>query len=216
VSGEWGVEFTDYKVDLKKPSWYSCCDLVGGTKFIFMKTILYAAIAVSAIAFTSCGNNKTSNTESSTDTTSSANQSSSSSGNSGSSGASYVDLNTGKTIQISHDDATGITTDIGTGKPVQFYINPITNDTFDTRGRLVNNALILADGGWEVDETKIKSDGDDLKVKTDDMKVKTDGDETKIKTGDSKVKTDGNDSKVKTDDLKIKNDDGQEVKVKDR
>jgi len=47
--------------------------------------------------------------------------------------------------------------DEGTGKAVMFFIDPSTNDTFDRKGRRVNNALIKGnDNSWNVDESKIR------------------------------------------------------------
>lgn len=69
----------------------------------------------------------------------------------------YVDLTTGRKIKIAVDSASRNIIDEGTGRAVLFFIDPSTKDTFDTKGRRVNNALIKGnDNSWNVDEQKIK------------------------------------------------------------
>ncbi|MEO5499940.1 MAG: hypothetical protein ABIR31_00735 [Ginsengibacter sp.] len=144
----------------------------------------------------------------------------------------FYSLETKQPVVVIEDENTHQYMDASTQQPVTYYYEPISNDTFDMRGRLVNNALILTDGKYSLDDAKIKSndnafkiksdewkmkwgkDGDN-KMKDDDMKIKDKEDKYKVKTDDVKIKDKGDKYKVKTDDTKIKVKDG-EVKIKDK
>lgn len=125
----------------------------------------------------------------------------------------YVNLNTGKEIYIVRDESTGYATDSIAKVPVDFYVNTSTNDTLYRTGMVVNHMLVEEEGTWKLDETKVKIDGDEIKIKDGDSKVKVDGEESKFKDGDYKKKVDGDDVKIKDGDSKIKIEDG-EVKTK--
>lgn len=142
----------------------------------------------------------------------------------------YVDLNSGKTIQVIVDPETGYAINAETKKPVYLYVSQ--SDTIFTTGQRVNNMIIPLDNGkYEVDGTKIKVEDANVKIKYDDYertygesytikdgdykkKVEADGD-VKIKDGDykEKVQADG-DVKIKTDDTKTKIEDGESVTKK--
>ena len=126
----------------------------------------------------------------------------------------YVDLNTGKEVYIVRDESTGYATDSIAKVPVDFYINTSTNDTLFRTGQVVNNMLVEEDGKWKLDETKVKVDGDEIKVKDGDSKLKIDGDESKMKDGDYKKKVDGDETKIKDGDSKTKIEDGEVTKKK--
>ena len=126
----------------------------------------------------------------------------------------YVDLNSGSEIYIIRDKTSGYATDSIAKVPVDFYINTSTNDTLYRTGMVVNNMLIEEEGKWKLDETKVKVDGDEIKIKDGDSKVKIDGDESKTKDGDYKKKVDGDDVKIKDGDSKIKIEDGVVTKKK--
>ncbi len=69
----------------------------------------------------------------------------------------YVDLTTGRKVNIRVDSISRDIIDEGTGEVVTFFIDPSTKDTFDRKGRRVNNALMKGnDNSWNVDESKIK------------------------------------------------------------
>ena len=103
---------------------------------------------------------------------------------------SYKDLRTGETVYIIADPTTGWAMDSISKVPVEFYIDN-SGDTLFQTGLVVNNAIMKADGKWMLDETKIKRDGNDVKIKySDGSKVKMDGEEVKIKTDDGKIKVD--------------------------
>jgi hypothetical protein len=142
----------------------------------------------------------------------------------------YVDLNTGKSIQVIVDPQTGYAINAETKKPVYLYVSQ--SDTIFTTGQRVNNMIIpLENGKYEVDGKKIKVDDANVKIKYDDYekaygesytikdgdykrKVEADGD-VKIKNGDykKKIQADG-DVKIKTDDTKTKIEDGEAVTKK--
>ncbi len=81
--------------------------------------------------------------------------------------ASYVDLYTGTPIEVERDAASGNYLNRVSHETVQFYVNTSTSDTFDMKGRVVNNALLRADDGkFTVNEAKVKIDSDgDVKIK---------------------------------------------------
>lgn len=111
---------------------------------------------------------------------------------------SYTNLSTGKSVYIVADPATGWAIDSITKAPVEFYIDN-TGDTLFQTGVVVNNAIMKSDGKWILDETKIKRDGDDIKVKYEDgSKLKMEAD------GDVKSKSDAGKVKVEDDTVKVK------------
>jgi hypothetical protein len=109
----------------------------------------------------------------------------------------YQDLITGKTVYIVVDPQTGWAVDSISRVPVEFYIDNAGDTLFQT-GLVVNHAIMKADGKWMLDETKIKRDGDDIKIKySDGSKVKMDDGDLKIKSDDGKIKVDEDTVKVK-------------------
>ena len=109
----------------------------------------------------------------------------------------YRDLKTNSPVFIDHDSVTHTYVNRDTRQPLAYYYDPITNDTFDARGRIVNNALTLTNGDYTIDEAKVKSNDDKFKAKYEDMKVKVKDDKYKEKTEDSKVKIEDDEVKVK-------------------
>jgi hypothetical protein len=129
----------------------------------------------------------------------------------------YVNLTSGEEVYIVRDENSGYAIDSIAKVPVEFYVNTSTNDTLFRTGLVVNNMLVQEEGTWKLDETKVKVDGDDIKIKGEDgSKVKIEGDgDIKIKDGDykKKVSEDG-DVKIKDGDTKIKIEDGVVTKKK--
>lgn len=130
----------------------------------------------------------------------------------------YIDLNSGDTLDYWYDTDKKIVMNRTTNSPVDFYINTNTGDTVFGKGRFVVNGLLLQgdDGKWKFNEDKVKIDGDELKIKDGNRKLKIDGDEIKIKEGGRKIKSEGNEVKIKDreNNTKAKVDD-KEMKVKD-
>lgn len=109
----------------------------------------------------------------------------------------YKDLNTGKTVYIIADPETGWAVDSISKVPVEFYIDN-NGDTLFQTGLVVNHAIMKSDGKWTLDETKIKRDGNDIKIKySDGSKVKMEDEDLKIKTEAGKIKVDDDTVKVK-------------------
>lgn len=131
----------------------------------------------------------------------------------------YTDLNSGKPVELRKDKETGYVLNKSTGEPVDLYVNMKTKDTFYGRtGTVVNHALVYNAGHYELDETKIKWEGKELKIKdaNDDGKVKIEENEVKHKYADgSKVKYEKHEVKRKLHGIKIKKDeDGIKIKRK--
>ena len=177
-----------------------------------MKTIhgfLLAAAMSSALV--ACNNDRTADTD--TDVTADTEMTAGTTEDAFVEPGTYVDLNTGKEVYIVRDESTGYATDSIAKVPVEFYVNTSTNDTLFRTGQVVNHMLVQEDGKWKLDETKVKVDGDEIKIKDGDSKLKIDGDESKMKDGDYKKKVDGDETKIKDGDSKTKIEDG-EVKTK--
>ena len=165
--------------------------------------VLIAGFAL--VSFVACDNSET--TKTSTDSLNSASSETTTSGEptSGSSTATensstvrpgtYIDLNTGKKVQIDRDASSGRWIDVSTRTPIEYYISEDTRDTFDMTGRNVNFAIERTlDGKYIINEKKYKvkfdSDGD-MKVKDGEgnkMKYDASSDELKVKTDTSKGK----------------------------
>jgi len=130
----------------------------------------------------------------------------------------YVDLNSGDSIQVIADPVTGYAINSETQKPVYLYVNN-NRDTIFTTGAVVNNKIVrVNDDYFEVDDTKVTVDVDDedVTIKYADYKKKFDGDDYKVKGEDYKLKVEGDgDSKLKNGDYKKKVDEDGDVKIKD-
>lgn len=107
----------------------------------------------------------------------------------------YVDLSTGKAIEVREDDKTGFMVNKETGEPLYIYVDTRKKDTIYAKtGQVINGHVVKStDNSYVFDEDeKLKVDNEETKYKDNDykMEVEKDGD-IKIKTGDSKVKIDG-------------------------
>ena len=80
----------------------------------------------------------------------------------------YLDLNTGKTLEVMHDTETGYVLNAETGAPVDIYINMNTMDNFYGRtNTVVNNAVRENEYGYyELNESRIRWEDDRLVVKS--------------------------------------------------
>lgn len=112
----------------------------------------------------------------------------------------YIDLRTGKPVNLVKDSESGIWVDETTKKPVYIYVDTKKNDTiYGKTGEVINGAVIRNNDNeyvYEKDFHPYEVKGDDYKVE-----VEKDGD-IKIKDGDSKIKIDG-----ETGEKKVKHDD---------
>ncbi len=115
----------------------------------------------------------------------------------------YIDPNTGAPVDLYYNAHEKMTYDRETDKPVDFYVNTNTGDTIYGRGRFVVNGYLIRtqDGTLKLDDSRVKVDGDEIKIKDGDTKLKIDGDEMKFKKEDEyKVKREGDSVKVKDKD----------------
>jgi hypothetical protein len=180
------------------------------------KIIMPMAVAIAAVSFASCNGSNSADTRSDSSSTTTTESSSTNAAGTPAVQVHYVDLSTGSDVTVEKDAETGVYMNTETHKPIDFYFDPGTSDTFDTRGRIVNMAIIRDNtGNYTIDESKVKIQGDgDLKIKEGDSKIKLDADgDTKVKTDDFKEKTKGDDYKYKDDSTTIKVKDNK-VKIK--
>ncbi|HEX5652528.1 MAG TPA: hypothetical protein VFX58_05610 [Chitinophagaceae bacterium] len=112
----------------------------------------------------------------------------------------YVDLRTGKPVNLVKDDQSGLMVDESTKKPVYIYVDTKNNDTIYGKTGVVINGQVSTNSDGEY---VYVNDLEPYEIKDGDYKkeVEKDGD-IKIKDGDTKVKIDGEtgEKKVKTDD----------------
>ncbi|RYZ78280.1 MAG: hypothetical protein EOP04_30015 [Proteobacteria bacterium] len=175
------------------------------------KQWMLSLAATALFGFASCDSTNNDGDGDGSDTLSSTSTTTEMTNGTGGMSQNYVDLRSGGTVR--RDDASGRYVD-ESGSPVDFYVDMNTRDTFyGLTGQVVNNALIHENDNWRVDDSKIKVDGDEMKIKDGDSKTKIEGDEYKSKSGDTKVKVDGDETKIKSGDTKIKTENG-ETKIK--
>lgn len=129
-----------------------------------------AAVAFSVVVITGCSNND----------------------------SKYKNLQTGEKVYIIKSES-GQAIDSVSGKPVEFYVNTETKDTiYGETGEVVNNKVIkTADGVYKLDESKFKSEVEQLLESGEDVKVKVDGEDMKVKTDDKKIKVEDGETTVK-------------------
>lgn len=109
----------------------------------------------------------------------------------------YLDLNTGKEVELVKDEKTGFMVRKDTKEPVDIYVDTKTNDTiYGKTGKVINGEVVKSDNNIYVWTGAYEYKNGNLKVE-----VEKDGD-IKIKDGDSKLKIDG-----ETGEKKVKHDD---------
>ena len=114
----------------------------------------------------------------------------------------YLDPYTGDSVEIWYDPANKYYTNKRTRNRIDFYIDPMTQDTFYGEGYVVNNLLMrMPDGKYRLDSTKVKIEGNKIKYKdgSEKGKVKVEGNKIKAKDGNQKKKI-----KDKGDHVKVK------------
>lgn len=128
----------------------------------------------------------------------------------------YVDLNSGDSVQVIVDPVTGYAINSETKKPVYLYVDN-NRDTIFTTGVVVNNKINRVDDDYyEIDDTKVIVEDEDVTIKYVDYKKKFDGEDYKVKGEDYKLKVEGDgDSKLKDGDYKKKVEEDGDVKIKD-
>ena len=118
----------------------------------------------------------------------------------------YIDLGTGKSINVVMDEKTGAMVNADTKDPLYIYVDTKKHDTiYAINGAVINGQVIKTKDNkfvYENDE-KLKIENGQVKYKDGDYKVEVEKDgDVKIKNGDEKVKIDG-----KTGERKTKKDD---------
>lgn len=117
----------------------------------------------------------------------------------------YIDLSTGKAIEVEKNDSTGFMVNKKTGEPLYIYVDTKKKDTIYAKtGEVINGHVVLGEDKkyvYDGDE-KLKLDDGNVQYKDGDykMEVEKDGD-VKIKNGDNKVKIEG-----ETGERKVKKD----------
>ncbi|MBA2563012.1 MAG: hypothetical protein H0V14_08885 [Chitinophagaceae bacterium] len=184
-----------------------------------MKNQFALMAATVMLLFTACNDESststTTDTDSTTNNTITTNNDNVTSGTNDFEARSYMDLKTGIPLTLRRDTVTSRYVDVNTGSEVGYYYDPSTSDTFDSRGYILNNSLIMKDGNYTFDETKVMANPDNIKIKEGDSKVKIDHNSMKVKDDDGKIKERGDTYKEKTDSTKIKVTDDK-LKVKNK
>ncbi len=118
----------------------------------------------------------------------------------------YIDLETGKRIDIVKDPTTGYMVDANSKDPVIIYVDTESKDTiYGKTGKVINNHIMKTEEGKYkyVSNDDMKSNDDEsYKIKDGNYKKKVEKDgDVKIKDGDTKIKIDGEsgEKKVKKD-----------------
>ena len=118
----------------------------------------------------------------------------------------YIDLSTGKAIELKKQEETGIMVNKETGLPIYIYVDTKKGDTIYTKtGKVINGHVVLTSNkGYQYDEDEKLEIGKNgsVEYKDDNYKVEVEKDgDVKIKNGDNKVKIDG-----ETGERKVKKD----------
>ncbi|HXI01103.1 MAG TPA: hypothetical protein VNI52_12615 [Sphingobacteriaceae bacterium] len=174
---------------------------------------IFGVIAIAALM--ACNSNKMSENSDSTtvDSSMAMEESTTSSTSAAVVPGTYVDLSSGKEVQIIADPQSGYAINSQTRAPLEFYVNTSTRDTIYRTGVVVNSAIMRDGTTWRLNDDMIERDGDNIKVKTEgdgDIKIKNETTGTK-----TKIEADG-DTKIKTPTTKTKIDEDGEVKTKPR
>ncbi len=112
----------------------------------------------------------------------------------------FYSVKTKKPVKLRMDTVYHYYVDATTNQqPDYYYYDPATKDTFDYYGRRLNNALIMANGDYTIDESRIT-------MQTDNTSTGNTMDNTKVKAKDDKYKekTDTSKMKVNNDKMKMK------------
>ena len=113
----------------------------------------------------------------------------------------YINLSTGKAIEVEKDNVTGAMVDKTTKEPVYIYVDTRSNDTiYGKTGEVINGHVVMGSDKQYVydNDIKVDLDANSVEYKDGDQKVEIEKDgDIKIKTGDKKVKIDGKTGKKK-------------------
>jgi hypothetical protein len=104
--------------------------------------------------------------------------------------AHYIDLNSGKRVELEKDPGTGMMVNTETRKPVYLYVDTRTNDTINGRtGMVVNQQVVKTGTGKYRYSGDVETDHAAYTLKEPGYKLKVEKKgEIKLKTGHVKVK----------------------------
>jgi hypothetical protein len=119
--------------------------------------------------------------------------------------ADYIDLRTGKTIEVDKDPVTGVYVNRQTKEPVYIYVDTKKKDTiYGKTGAVINGHVVKRGDTYMYDDDLIGWDDSidkESKYKSGDYKEKIEADgDVKIKDGDKKTKIDGETGEKKVKD----------------
>lgn len=116
----------------------------------------------------------------------------------------FYSVKTHKPVKLRMDTVNHYYVDVTTNQqPDYYYYDPATKDTFDYWGRRLNNALILNNGDYTIDESRLSSEYTTPQSTTPTTTTTTDtstmnasnAGKTKMKAKDDKVKIKSKDDK---------------------
>src|ERR1700730_17393364 len=97
----------------------------------------------------------------------------------------YIDLNTGKHINLEKDQQSGYMVNAETKKPVDIYVDTETKDTiYGRNGKIINGKVAKTTEGVyvysETEHSRMENAGE-IKIKNGDTKIKIEDGKTKVK-----------------------------------
>ena len=126
----------------------------------------------------------------------------------------FMNVKTGKPVKLRVDTIHHYYVDeVSNQQPDYYYFDPVAHDTFDYRGRLLNNALIFNNGMYSIDESKVQDNSGTTDMGTNDNSGTTTTDNGKTPSGNTKIKQKDDMYKEKTDNSKMKVTDNK-IKIK--
>jgi hypothetical protein len=129
----------------------------------------------------------------------------------------YVDLTSGKEVELIKDEKSGLMINAATDRPVILYVDTRSSDTFyNPASKIVNGKLQMVEQGVYVyndGEKEIKIDGEEYKMKDGDSKTKIEGDEYKYENGDVTIKREGGEYKIERKGYTKKVDEDGDIKI---
>jgi hypothetical protein len=128
-----------------------------------------------------------------------------------------TDLSTSAPIEIYYDTLKFQTVNRVNNAPIEFYILNSTDTIHGATGLVVNGLLLrAADGKYQLDDARVKVDGDEMKIKyADGRKVKWENGKIKIKEWGTKAKAKGDKEKMKNQWGRVRWKDGEWTVDKD-
>lgn len=109
----------------------------------------------------------------------------------------FYNVKTHKPVKLRMDTVLHYYVDVTTNKePDYYYYDPAAKDTFDYWGRVLNNAIMMNNGDYTIDETRLSS-GTTTEPMTTPATTTTVDTSSKMMNNDSKMKMKQKDDKTK-------------------